>query len=230
LPEGSGLKIGRWRDVLVCDARMSGAQDVIERLVKSFGFSVFCFAVWGSLTAVRARALVAGFTWMEVIWLAYNATIAVLFLIRTRPSVVSLNPVHWLVALLTSFSGLFFDTQPAGLAAAGGLCDALILIGLAASGTAAIALRRSYDFLPALRGVSTGWLFKVIRHPMYLASIVIRLGYLGKHASVYNAAVFVIMVVLYDRRAVFEEQIMNHDARYREYAERVRYRFVPGVY
>ncbi|UCG32332.1 MAG: hypothetical protein JSU68_11765, partial [Phycisphaerales bacterium] len=138
-----GGEMGRRPWPIGGEVGMSAARDVIGRLVKSFGFSVFCFAVWGSLSAVRARALVADFTWMELVWLAYNATIAVLFLVRTTPSAVSLNPVHWVVALLTSFSGLFFDRQPAGIAVAGGYCDALILIGLAASGTAAIALQRS---------------------------------------------------------------------------------------
>ena len=65
---------------------------------------------------------------------------------------------------------------------------------------------------------------------MYLSSIVMRLGYLAKHPSGYNAVVFLIMIWLYDRRCVFEEQIMRNDARYREYAQRVRFRLVPGLY
>ncbi len=209
---------------------MATPRETIEKIVTSFGFSAFCFVVWGGLTGLRAQGLLREVSWIEVIWLVYNATIALLFLARARPKTVSLNPVHWLVALLTSFSGLFFEKESAGIAQAGTLADGLILVGLVGSGTAALALRRSYDFLPALRGVTTDWVFRLVRHPMYLSSIVIRLSYLGKHMSVQNAAVFAVMVWLYTKRAEYEEGIMQQDERYAEYMRQVRYRFLPGIY
>lgn len=210
--------------------RAGRTRDLIEKAVTSFGFSVFCFVVWGGLTALRARGLPSRFSWMEVIWLVYSATIAILFLARTKPTQVSLNPIHWAVALLASFSGLFFEKQSAGMARAAFVPDALILLGLAVSGISALALRRSYDFLPALRNVTTDWSFRLVRHPMYLASIAIRLGYLGKHVSAQNAAVFLVMLWLYVKRAKYEEGIMREDRRYAEYMRRVRYRFLPWIY
>ena len=209
---------------------MKSARDLIERTVSGFGFSVFCFLIWGGLTGLRARHLVSNFSWMEVVWLVYVATFAVLFLVRSRPKAVSLNPLHWLVALLVSFSGLFFEKESAGIAGTEAVANGLILLGLAGSGTAALALRRSYDFLPALRGVTTDWLFRFIRHPMYVSSILIRLGYLSMHASMYNAAVFAVMVWLYVKRVDYEEDIMQQDERYIEYMRQVRYRFLPGIY
>ncbi len=210
---------------MAADAGFGG----LERFLKSFVFSALCAVVWGYFGASRARALVHDFSWMEVVWLAYNVTISALFLVRSRPSQLSMKPVHWLVALLTSFSGLFFARGVAGGATLVLVGDVLVLVGLAGSGTAAVALGRNYDFVPALRGVSTGWLFRYIRHPMYAASIIIRLGYLTTHLSAYNCVVFLIMVWLYDQRAGFEEQIMRNDPRYREYENRVRFRFVPGL-
>ncbi len=209
---------------------MGSARDLIERTVSGLGFSVFCFLIWGGLTALRARRLVADFSWMEVVWLVYIATFAVLFLVRSRPTAVSLNPLHWLVALLASFLGLFFAKGSAGIGGTEAVAHGLILFWLAGSGTAALALRRSYDFLPALRGVTTDWLFRFIRHPMYVSSILIRLGYVGMHASMYNAAVFAIMVWLYVKRVDYEENIMQQDERYIEYMRQVRYRFLPGIY
>ena len=209
---------------------MNSARDRIERTISGIGFSVLCFLIWGGLTGLRARNLFSGLSWMEVVWLVYNATIAVLFLVRSRPTAVSLNPLHWLVALLASFSGLFFEKESAGITGAEAVANGFILLGLAGSGTAALALRRSYDFLPALRGVTTDWLFRFIRHPMYVSSILIRLGYLGMHASTYNAAVFALMVWLYVKRVDYEEDIMRQDERYIEYMRQVRYRFLPGIY
>ena len=209
---------------------MGSARDLIERTVSGFGFSVLCFLIWGGLTGLRARSLVASFSWMEVVWLVYIATFAVLFLVRSRPTAVSLNPLHWVVALLVSFSGLFFEKESAGIAGTEAVANGLILLGLAGSGTAALALRRSYDFLPALRGVTTDWLFRFIRHPMYVSSILVRLGYLGLHASMSNAAVFAVMVWLYVKRVDYEEDIMQQDERYIEYMRQVRYRFLSGIY
>jgi hypothetical protein len=40
----------------------------------------------------------------------------------------------------------------------------------------------------------------------------------------------ILVVVLYDRRAKYEEDILSHDRLYAEYLQRVKYRFVPGVY
>ncbi len=209
---------------------LSSARDCIERTVSGFGFSVLCFLIWGGLTALRARHLVDGFSWMEFIWLVYIATFAVLFLVRSRPTAVSLNPLHWVVALLVSFSGMFFENESAGIAGTEAVANGVVLLGIVGSGTAALALRRSYDFLPALRGVTTDWLFRFIRHPMYVSSILIRLGYLGMHASMYNVAIFTVMVGLYVKRVDYEEDIMQRDERYIEYMRQVRYRFLPGIY
>jgi protein-S-isoprenylcysteine O-methyltransferase Ste14 len=201
-----------------------------ERAVASFGFNVFCFLVWGGFTVWRARALVNTPSFIEAVWLAYNAIISILFLVRARPKAVSLTPVHWLVALLTSFSGLFFETGSAGVPGASVVGNSLILLGIAGSGTAAVALGRSYDFLPALRGVATNSLYRYVRHPMYVFSIVIRCGYVLKHLSGYNAIAFLVMVLLYVKRVGYEELIMGRDERYVAYARRVRFRLVPGLY
>jgi protein-S-isoprenylcysteine O-methyltransferase Ste14 len=207
-----------------------GGPGAIERLLGSFAFSVFCCAVWTGLGVSRARALAEEFSWLEVVWLAYNVTLGVLFLIRVRPVAVSLNPIHWAVALLASFSGMFFESTSPALRGLRPVADGMILAGLAGSAAAGLALRRSYDFLPALRGVSTGGLYRFVRHPMYTSALLTRFGYLIRHASVYNAAVFVVVLWLYDRRARIEEQTMLGDPRYQEYARRMRWRFVPGLY
>ena len=65
---------------------------------------------------------------------------------------------------------------------------------------------------------------------MYLSSILIRLGYLSAHTSIYNTAVFAVMVWLYVKRVHYEENIMQQDDRYIEYMQHVRYRFLPGIY
>jgi protein-S-isoprenylcysteine O-methyltransferase Ste14 len=204
---------------------------LVERVLKSFAFSVALFVVWGWVAYRKAKGLVSHFDAVELAWCVYNAAISVLFLVRTRPSVVSTDPVHWVVALITSFSGYFFQTyssrQDSALTrTANGLIGAGLLLGI----FTAVSLGRSYDFLPALRGVQTGWAYSAVRHPMYLSSIVIRLGYFFRHASPYNLAVFIIVLWLYALRCRFEETVMARDSRYSAYMREVPWRLVPGLY
>ncbi len=213
------------------DEQVRASRAMAERVLKSRGFSIALFALWGGLTAHRAGSLARHFDWLESGWVLYNALIAILFLIRSRPTVVSLHPLHWLVALVTSFSGLFFGRSLQVPASSQVMAaNILIVFGLFLGIATAIMLGRSYDFLPALRGVQSDWLYAFIRHPMYLSSILIRLGYVVLNCTFSNAIVFVAMIWLYDRRARYEEAIMQNDEAYRRYMAAVRFRFIPLLY
>ncbi len=71
---------------------------------------------------------------------------------------------------------------------------------------------------------------QIVRHPIYLSALLLRLGYVLKNPSLYNVALLLVVAVLYDRRAKYEEDILSHDHSYAEYRQQVRYRFVPGIY
>ena len=203
----------------------------VESFLKSFAFSFLLCLFWGYFCFTSIQVLLNGFGFTQLLWLIYNLTISLLFLIRVRPAVVSMNPVHWIVALVTSFSGFFFYSTGVNhdsvlLFIADGFIILAVFVGI----TSAFILGRSYDFLPALRGVKTQYLYKIVRHPMYLSSIIIKLGYVLKNPSVYNVLFLAVVVVLYDRRAKYEEGIMSHDSSYADYLQKVKYRFLPGVY
>jgi protein-S-isoprenylcysteine O-methyltransferase Ste14 len=203
----------------------------IESFLKSLGFSLILSLLWGSFTILGARTLLDRFEFTELLWVVYNATISLLFLIRSRPSVVDMNPVHWIVALLTSFSGYALARENANgnavLLSAG---EALVVSAIPLGICAAIILGRSYDFLPALRRVRTKWLYQMVRHPMYLSSLAAELGYVLMHPSITNSLLLAVIAILYDRRAEYEEHVMSQDASYLAYLQRVKYRFIPGVY
>ena len=107
--------------------------------------------------------------------------------------------------------------------------DILIIAGLALGIASAVALGRNYDVLPAQRGVSTGLVYKAIRHPMYLSSMTIKLGYILLHPSWFNTGLLLLVVYLYFKRAIFEEEIMKQNQGYIDYMKCVRCRFIPGL-
>ncbi|MHC4758054.1 MAG: methyltransferase family protein [Planctomycetota bacterium] len=142
-----------------------------------------------------------------------------------------MNPVHWIVALITSFSAHFFIREAVNnnhnlLLMADVFVVSSILLGV----TAAIVLGRSFGLFPALRKVKTKYVYQIVRHPMYLASIFFKLGYVLKNPSFYNVLLLAVVIVFYDRRAKYEEDIMSHDNSYVDYLQQVKYRFVPGIY
>lgn len=202
----------------------------VESFLKSFAFSFLLCLLWGAFTFIQAQAILKGFDFTELLWLVYNVTISLLFLIRIRPLAVSMNPVHWTVALITSFSGFFFLRGGTNNYALLLTADVLIYSALLLGIVTAIILGRSYDFLPALRYVKTKYVYQIVRHPMYLSSIAIKLGYVLKNPSIYNAVLVGVIIVLYDQRAKYEEEIMSHDDSYKGYLQRVKYRFMPGIY
>jgi protein-S-isoprenylcysteine O-methyltransferase Ste14 len=203
----------------------------IESFLKSFTFSFLLFLFWGCFSLIHIQALLKGFDFTELLWLIYNVIISVLFLIRVKPAVVSMNLIHWVVALITSFSGFFFFRVDAnGDSLLSLTADTLIVFAVFLGIVTALMLGRSYDFLPALRYVKTRFVYQFVRHPMYLSSIIIKLGYVLKNPSVYNFLLLIVVIVLYDKRAKYEEEIMSHNNSYVEYLQQVKYRFIPRVY
>ncbi len=65
---------------------------------------------------------------------------------------------------------------------------------------------------------------------MYLSAIAVKVGYVLKHPSGFNALLLLAFPVLYDRRARYEEKVLSRDESYADYLRRVRYRFLPGIY
>lgn len=201
-----------------------------EEFIKSKTLSVLLCVLWGALTVARAKVVFAHPALLEVSFLVYNVIICSLFLIRTRPREVSMDIVHWLVALAASFSGFFFEKSATSVGVIGDRIGAALLYGgLALSILTAVVLGRSYDFLPALRAVRVSAPYRLVRHPMYAGSLMIKFGYLLEHPCWLNLVVMAAVILLYDRRSAYEEQIMSHDDAYRAYLQRVRYRFMPGV-
>jgi protein-S-isoprenylcysteine O-methyltransferase Ste14 len=203
----------------------------ILSFLKSATFSVLLCLYCGSFAAIRACSLMEDFELSELLRLIYNVTMSLFFLIRVRPAVVSMNLIHWAVALITSFAGFLFFREGANsipiLLCAG---DVLILIGTFLGIMATLILGRSMGLLPAVRDVRTKYLYRIVRHPMYLSIIIFKLGYVLKHPSIYNIVLLAAITALYDRRARYEEDVMSHDSSYVAYLRQVKYRLIPGIY
>jgi protein-S-isoprenylcysteine O-methyltransferase Ste14 len=106
----------------------------------------------------------------------------------------------------------------------------LQLIGGILALAATLSLGRSFGIVAANRGIRVAGLYHVVRHPIYLAYLLIFFGFVLAHPSPVNAAVLVIWTIVQARRALAEERLLAEDPAYCYYQTRVRYRLLPGVW
>lgn len=106
---------------------------------------------------------------------------------------------------------------------------AFVLAGGAISLAAKLFLGRSFGLIAANRGVKNGGVYRVVRHPMYFGYILNHIGFVLTFCSVWNVAVYALTWTMFYLRTIEEEKFLRRDPLYRDYAEKVRYRLVPGI-
>ena len=111
---------------------------------------------------------------------------------------------------------------------AGGLV--LVIIGACLSLASLISLGRFFGVRPALRGLATRGPYQVVRHPLYLAYVLADIGY---NLQEWNLGTLLLVAagwasMIY--RIGAEERVLSHSADWADYAGRVRYRLLPGIW
>jgi protein-S-isoprenylcysteine O-methyltransferase Ste14 len=169
--------------------------------------------------------------YVEVSFMVQNVILTSLVIVRRPHKGIDRNVMNQLVAIVAFMSGALFYGQPATnyrnlVLISGGFVFASNFIGV----FTLLNLGRSFGILIAVRQVKTSGLYSVIRHPMYLTDILLRIGYLVSHCNFFTVAVFVVSTGCYVWRSVLEERFLSQYDDYRDYMKRVRYRFIPFIF
>ena len=122
--------------------------------------------------------------------------------------------------LRASTEPLLPDAGTASISAAG----LLLVIG------GKIVLGRSFGLVPANRGVVVAGPYAIVRHPIYCGYVITHVAFFLAHPSTWNAVLVVTADVALVLRALVEERVLDGDARYRAYCQRVGWHFVPGLF
>ena len=152
--------------------------------------------------------------------------------LRFPPVRITTNPLYWALAFLATYwPFLVLESTDGGRpVVAGGLSDALAVVGLTLAIYARISLGRNVGIVPAQRRLVFAGAYRFVRHPIYAALTLSTVAALLRAYSSVNLAVVLIGTALYMVKSVVEEDFLALDGRYRTYMTTVRWRWVPWVF
>lgn len=165
----------------------------------------------------------------QVVAVVVSIRLAVYVLGRRPPVAARGDGLAWALVLLSVALPLAFAAVcPAGpeLAAAA----VVRWLGIAMFAWSVSALGTSFSVLPQARDLVASGPYRIVRHPMYAAYIVMDAAWWINHFTWPPFAVWACEVIILGRRAAVEEQCLRVLGDYDSYATRVEYRLCPGVY
>ena len=164
--------------------------------------------------------------------LASESLVIVLTLARRRATIVDRSVPASIVTLVSAAGPPLMraDHDIVALAAPDLLTGIIGLLALTLILSGKLTLGRSFGLVPANRGLVLHGPYSAVRHPIYSGYLVAHVAFLAAHPSTWNIAVFAIADGALIVRALMEERVLAHDARYRDYCSRVAWHLIPGVF
>jgi len=147
---------------------------------------------------------------------------------RPMPKEVNVSLYDWAVALGATF--LVLLVRPAAEVHDYPPLLGVQLFGMSVSLVGLLSLNKSFGLVAANRGVKTGGLYRVVRHPIYAGYFLSYGAFLAQNITARNVVIYALCVTLELLRIVAEERVLLKDPAYAAYARRTRWRVLPLVY
>jgi protein-S-isoprenylcysteine O-methyltransferase Ste14 len=166
-------------------------------------------------------------TFMGIVVL--ETMVVAMFLMRREASASNVSLLALAATAVGTFSTLFMaPIDPSGIPSF--VTVPIQLLGLTMAIVALGCLRRSFGLAPANRGIKTSGMYRFVRHPLYASYLVTFAGYVLAYPAARNFALLGASIAGQLLRMALEERLLLQDQRYVDYAERTRFRIVPGLY
>ncbi len=162
--------------------------------------------------------------------LVRNSLLTFFFLSRKLSKETSSEFLPWAAAVGGTLIGYFFITAPAGSPLLAQIGSWVMAGGVLLAVLAVSSLGRSFGIVPSNRGIRTGGMYRLVRHPAYGTYFIIDLGFILGSPCLRNLLVFAAFILLSYYRSAYEEQLLMGDPEYRAYRETVKWRFIPGIW
>lgn len=198
------------------------ALDLIERLIVIVVFGYFAMRTHQSLQSTKDG---------RVLLVFMSEVLPFIFVIlRPVTTAMSDRASDWLVGLTGSIAPLLITMAPIHPLVPSYIWYSMVIAGTCWQLSAKVCLGLSFGIVAANRGVKVGGPYRVVRHPMYAGYTMNHIGLLLGMPSLLNATLYAGVLLIQITRMNREEFILMQDRAYRAYADRVRYRLLPGVY
>lgn len=167
-------------------------------------------------------------SWYNLMLVVSESIVVIFVLIRRSTTNITAHPGQWMIAVGGTLAPTLVEGRGAPFWPEVGL--ETMMAGTLLQLGAKLSLRRSFGIVAADRGVRIGGPYGVIRHPMYLGYMITHIGFFLSMPTLWNLAIYALAWALLLTRILQEERLLMDNPDYRNYASRVRYRLVPGVF
>lgn len=164
---------------------------------------------------------------VNLIYLVSENMVIIMVTFRRRANEISRRSADWVIGFAGTLLPLLVVRSDGAPLPYGGT---LLFLGFCIAVGAQLSLLRSFGVVAANRGVRTGGLYGLVRHPMYLGYFLTHLGFLLTNPVLWNVSVCAVWTAFQLYRIRAEERVLSADTAYLTFARRVRYRLVPFVY
>lgn len=173
-----------------------------------------------------------------VLYTAFVFAAAVTLVTNARPNARDGRRLVVAISLIASFLMVASNMAPTGPTlwyGSPGVAEtgvALTVAGAALALAAFISLGRSFSVIPEARALVTRGVYRLLRHPMYLAELLMIVGVLFGQAQLTTVVGTLIVIGLQVYRVHVEENLLRnaHPSSYLEFADRTKYRLLPFLW
>jgi len=171
-----------------------------------------------------------GFNWELFLWLIIHVMVALLFLIRKPSKDFSKKLLAHIVAISSMMYYNLYDCHVDCSLINEIIANYIIILGCILAVFSTLSLGRSFGVLPSYREIKTRYMYKIVRHPLYLSYIVMDLGIILGYTSIYNILVFILAITLFIIRIYYEENLLIKYNEYITYKSKINYKLIPFIY
>lgn len=196
--------------------------DIVERVIFAGIFSRFAVLTVQNLLATAN---------IETFLMLFSEVLPCTLILCRKPSkAMSTRPFDWFVGFAGSITPLLIKPAAVAPLLPPAIFLSAIIGGLCMQVSAKFVLGRSFGMVAANRGVKIAGPYRIVRHPMYAGYTITHVGLLLAMPSLLNAALYALALAFQVIRTLREEAVLMQSQDYRNFAARVRYRLLPGIF
>ncbi len=194
-----------------------------------FGGSLIFWAVAGSYQAIEANEIGVIRIMVTILNLLVGSLIIGRRPLRSNNAAISYRAV--LISIPSVLCGGVLFKLSESLISWPLTSKIIFIVGAVITIVAFIFLGKNFSIFPRIRKVSSGGLFKLIRHPAYFGELLMSLACFLAMESWYSIPVFIVLIPgLYFRILEEERLLMNSSPEYLKYTIETKWRLIPYIW